>query len=37
VVVWYHEGKLHPANQLDACGLVGPMIEPFGNWSPGAP
>jgi hypothetical protein len=37
VVVWYHEGKLHKAGQLDACGLVGPMLEPFGDWSLGAP
>jgi hypothetical protein len=33
VVVWYREGKVHKGGQLDACGLVGPMLEPFGDWS----
>jgi hypothetical protein len=34
VVIWFHDGKVHAAGQLDACGLVGPMLEPFGDWSP---
>jgi hypothetical protein len=33
IVIWYHEGKIHKGGQLDACGLVGPMLEPFGDWS----
>jgi hypothetical protein len=37
VVIWLHDGKVHTGGQLDACGIVGPMLEPFGDWSPGAP
>jgi hypothetical protein len=34
VVVWYHEGGVHPAAQFDFCGRIGPTLEPFGDWSP---
>jgi hypothetical protein len=36
-LIWLRDGKVHAAGQLDACGIVGPMLEPFGDWSPGAP
>ena len=37
VVVWYREGALHGSGQIDACARTGPVLEPFGDWSPGAP
>jgi hypothetical protein len=34
VVVWYHEGAVHPAGEFDFCARIGPTLEPFGDWAP---
>jgi hypothetical protein len=34
VVVWYRTGAPHAAAELDDCHAVGPMLRPFGDWSP---
>ena len=34
VVVWYRTGALHESGHLDDCHTVGPMLVPFGDWSP---
>jgi hypothetical protein len=34
VVVWYRTGAAHAGGDLDDCHIVGPMLEPVGNWSP---
>ena len=35
VVVWYRTGANHPGGDLDGCHVVGPTLEPIGNWSNG--
>jgi hypothetical protein len=37
IVLWYRGGSYHEPNHLDDCHRVGPMLEPIGNWAPGAP
>jgi hypothetical protein len=34
VVVWYHEGAVHPAGAFDFCARVGPTLQPVGDWAP---
>ena len=34
VVLWYRTGAFHAGGDLDDCHEVGPVLVPFGDWSP---
>ncbi len=37
VVLWYRTGAVHEGGELAECHEVGPVLVPFGDWSPSAP
>ena len=34
LVFWYRTGAFHQGGDLDSCHTVGPVLSPFGDWSP---
>jgi hypothetical protein len=34
VVMWYRTGVYHQGGMLEHCGIAGPTLVPFGDWSP---
>jgi hypothetical protein len=34
LVFWYRAGAFHEGGDLDSCHTVGPVLYPFGDWSP---
>ncbi len=37
LVLWYRTGAYHQGGELDDCHEVGPVLVPFGDWSPTPP